>query len=165
MTTVITTTTKPRVQNGDHLQNDDGLWQNHTNGSWMLRYSGQTQGNLDFKLEHAIRERDHQFKIYYRSGEGKPFIFLGNSTQNRIIRQRTVDIGSDSQPEERLLLEFIVTQENVVNEEVTLNDTIRELHYKYKASVLCHAKLPVTGTLTHGFFSYSWAEKYLMDMF
>ena len=100
-------TTKP------HVQFEDGLWQNHTNGSWMLRYSGQKQGHLEFKLENAVLESDNSFKIYYRDEE-TPFIYLGNSTQNRIIRQRTYKMGSNHS-EEHLSMEFIVTPENVVN--------------------------------------------------
>ena len=107
-------------------------------------YSGQNQGLKDKKLLESL-EQNSLIKIFYRFKTNKNFTFLGDADNYDIVQYRSVNIGENTEFNERLQLRFVL--QNITNTEVPV--TTEEGEYcRYKKDVLRY--LGYNGTVNYG---------------
>jgi hypothetical protein len=103
---------------------------------YELFYSGQNKGQLDYQLIDCINNND-DFYIYYRYKNNKPFTYLGVTNDINIIQNRKVQIGENSQIDDRLKIHMVLRDS--VNTIVPSNNFNGS--GKYKKDVLVHRGL------------------------
>jgi len=150
MTTIITITSSPVTVLGsgyDYTQ-EDRILQNIMTNEYEVFYSGQNQGRADHQLIESVESRS-PFRIYYRRRAADPFIYLGQTEQSSIIRERFMATGINTEPSERLQIRLVVSFENIINEQV---NTLFEGSGKYKKAVLSHSNFRTNQNLNVGFY-------------
>lgn len=103
METIITITTDINVLND--YSNQDRILKNIITGNYEVFYSGQNQGRLDYQLIDAVNSLS-TFRVYYRSKNNSPFIFLGNTNYSSIVNERVIAKGINTLPNERLQIKL-----------------------------------------------------------
>jgi len=152
MTTIVCITSEPiTISTGDiyDYSGEDRILRNILTNEHEVFYSGQNQGKEDYKLIESV-ENHSLFKIYYRNGSNKPFLYLGSTNVSSIIRERVIRTGINTVPLERLQIRLVLPFENIRNEEI---NTEFEGVGKYKKAVLQHSHFEITGkNLNLGFY-------------
>jgi len=151
MAIIITITAKIGTidNNFYNYSNEDRILKNIINGNYEVFYSGQNQGILDYKLINAVNTSE-TFRIYYREKSNLPFIFLGTTNCSSIIKERTVEIGINSQPNERLQIKLLISLNNINN---TVIDTDFDGVGKYKKAILHHSGFDTNVNINLGFYT------------
>ena len=152
MTTIITITAeaiKTIDNNFYDYSGEDRILRNIITQDYEVFYSGQNQGRLDYQLIDSINS-NNVFRIYYRKKSNHPFIFLGETNQSSIIKERTINRGISSLPHERLQIRLVIPANNIKN---VIIDSNFHGSGKYKKSILQHSNFEFEGVFTQlGFY-------------
>ena len=147
METIITITTDINVLND--YSNKDRILKNIITGNYEVFYSGQNQGRLDYQLIDAVNSLS-TFRVYYRSKNNSPFIFLGNTNYSSIVNERVIAKGINTLPNERLQIKLIIPEANIINI-VVLPDS--EGSGGYKRAILDHSGFSSNVNINLGFYT------------
>ena len=147
METIITITTDINVLND--YSNQDKILKNIITGNYEVFYSGQNQGRLDYQLIDAVNSLS-TFRVYYRSKNNSPFIFLGNTNYSSIVNERVIAKGINTLPNERLQIKLIIPEANIINI-VVLPDS--EGIGCYKRAILDHSGFSSNVNINLGFYT------------
>jgi hypothetical protein len=146
---IITITAKvDEVNNMPYNYSGDRILCNIFTGDHEIYYSGQNQGLMDYKLLNAIHD-NVLFRVYYRNNT-REFIFLGFTNNVSVVRERTVQFGINSSPNQRLFIKLIIPHQNIRNERV-YTDFVGT--GKYKKAVLRHSGFNTNTNVFMGFYS------------
>jgi len=153
MITIITITAEPTSVLGDVYDYSDGvdgdrILQNIISNDYEIFYSGQNQGGMDHQLISSVEEQS-EFRVYYRRRIKIPFTYLGSTTNSSIIRERIIQKGVNSAPNERLQIRLVIPQNNVINQ---LIETQFENGAKYKKAILQHSNFNINQNTNIGFY-------------
>ena len=137
--------------NNNHNDNaySDKILKNILTGDYEIFYSGQIQGQQDYKLINAIENNDI-FKIYYRLELNKPFIYLGETNISKIIKNRSIPLNINANYNDKLLIHLIIKNENVLN--INIPDNNFNGSGKYKKDIFIHANIPLNSNVNCGFY-------------
>jgi hypothetical protein len=147
METIITITTDINNLNDYSIQ--DRILKNIITGDYEVFYSGQNQGRLDYQLVNAVNSLS-TFRVYYRSKNNLPFIFLGHTNYSRIVNERTIAKGIDTLPNERLQIKLIIPEANIINILVVADS---EGVGCYKKAILDHSGFSTNVNINLGFYT------------
>jgi len=147
METIITITTDINNLNDYSIQ--DRILKNIITGDYEVFYSGQNQGRLDYQLVNAVNSLS-TFRVYYRSKNNLPFIFLGYTNYSRIVNERTIAKGIDTLPNERLQIKLIIPEANIINILVVADS---EGVGCYKKAILDHSGFSTNVNINLGFYT------------
>ena len=135
--------------NNDNNEYSDKILKNIFTNDYDIYYSGQIQGQQDYKLITAVQNNDI-FKVYYRIEINKSFIYLGETNISSIIKERSCPLNTNSNPSDRLLLHLIIKNENVLNTNIPDNNFNGS--GKFKKDIFIHANLPINSNVNCGFY-------------
>jgi hypothetical protein len=147
METIITITTD--INNLNDYSVQDRILKNIITGDYEVFYSGQNQGRLDYQLVNAVNSLS-TFRVYYRSKNNLPFIFLAHTNNSRIINERTIAKGINTLPNERLQIKLIIPEANIINILVVANS---EGVGCYKKAILDHSGFSTNVNINLGFYT------------
>lgn len=100
----------------------------------IVNFVGQRFGKRDYILKKGIQNNE-VFKIYYRKRNYKPYVFVGESSNVSVVRERTKQVGKKAEDNE--LLEIKIQLGEVVNRVVNpVGDT------QYKKGVFLENDIP-----------------------
>ena len=152
MTTIITITAEEIgiIDNNFYdYSGEDRILKNIISGGYEVLYSGQNQGNLDHQLIYAVNSSSI-FRIYYRRKSNSSFIFLGSTNYSSIVKERTIEKGINSLPNERLQIRLVIPLANVSETQI---DTEFEGIGKYKKAILQHSDFDINVNINLGFYT------------
>jgi len=152
MTTIITITAEEIgiIDNNFYdYSGEDRILKNIISGGYEVLYSGQNQGNLDHQLIDAVNSSSI-FRIYYRRKSNSSFIFLGSTNYSSIVKERTIEKGINSLPNERLQIRLVIPLANVSETQI---DTEFEGIGKYKKAILQHSDFDINVNINLGFYT------------
>ena len=129
--------------------NHDKILKNIFNNDYEIYYNGQVQGNQDHKLITAVENNDI-FKIYYRNEVNKPFTYLGETNISKIIKYRNVLINTIAESNDKLLIQLIIKNENIIN--ISIPDNNFNGSGKFKKDIFMHANIPINSNTNLGFY-------------
>ncbi len=129
--------------------NNDKILKNILNNDYEIFYSGQIQGLQDHKLITAVENNDI-FKVYYRDTINKPFIYLGETNISFIIKNRSIPLSINANYDDKLLINLIIKNENIINTPIPDNNFIGS--GKFKKDIFIHANLPLNSNVNYGFY-------------
>jgi hypothetical protein len=129
--------------------NNDKILKNILTNDYEIFYSGQIQGQQDYKLIDAIKN-NNIFKIYYRLEFNTPFIYLGETNTSKIIKYRSSPLNIYANYDDKLLIKLIIKNENVLN--INIPDNNFNGSDKYKKDIFIHANIPINSNVNCGFY-------------
>jgi hypothetical protein len=137
------------TNNNDNNAYSDKILINILTGNYEIYYSGQIQGQHDYKLINAIENNDI-FKIYYRLEINKPFLYLGETNITKIIKNRSIPLNINANYNDKLLIHLIIKNDNILNINIPDNNFIGS--GKYKKDIFIHANIPINSNVNCGFY-------------
>ncbi len=152
MTTIITITAEEigTIENNFYdYSGEDRILKNIISGDYEVFYSGQNQGLFDYQLVNSVNSSS-TFRVYYRRKRNSSFMFLGSTNYSSIVKERTIDKGINSLPNERLQIRLVIHHDNVKETHI---DTVFEGVGKYKKAVLQHSGFDIDVNINLGFYT------------
>lgn len=152
MTVIITITADEIIPINNNFYNycgEDRILKNIITNDYEVFYSGQNQGRMDYQLINNVNSLS-TFRIYYRKKKNTEFIFLGSTSKSSIIKERIIDKGKNTLPNERLQIRLVISKDNVRN--IKIYNEFEGIGC-YKKSVLNHSNFPTNLNTNLGFYT------------
>lgn len=120
------------------------VYKDKVDNSKIINYVGQRSGKRDYILKKGIQNNE-MFKIYYRKRNGRPFVFIGESRDVSIVRERTKELGKKGEDNE--LLEIKIKLEVIVNRIINPVDSTQ-----FKKGVFLENEIPQNTNIQCGIY-------------